>query len=332
MEHKNSRNVLVTGGTGFVGSHLVELLLRKGYSVNCLVRDPDRVRWLEGAAVRLVKGDCSDPRSLVPAVRDVSVVFHLAGLTKARRAREYYEVNHLGTKNILEVCGTHTPGLKKFILVSSLAAAGPGPDGRCLTEAGTPHPVSDYGRSKILAEEEAFRFRDRYPVVILRPSAVYGPRDRDIYELFHWASRGVTLTIAGEERFINPCYVEDLAEALLLAAEKETPSGSRYFVAEERTYSWSEFRRLLLSTGNVKARNLTVPYGLAYLIGAASELGGLVTGKAALTNRQKIREAAQQYWICDVMKIRKDLGFTARYPLEDGLTRTWAWYRENGWI
>ena len=332
MAQNNSGSVLVTGGTGFVGSHLVELLLRRGYEVACLVRDPSRLRWLNGLPVRTVRGDCSDSASLSRAVRGVSVVFHLAGLTKAKRTREYYEVNHLGTKNILDACGRHNSGLAKFILVSSLAAAGPSPDGRCITDRDAPRPVSDYGRSKLFAEEEALRYKDRFPVVILRPSAVYGPRDRDIYELFRWAARGVTLTIAGEERFINPCYVEDLAEAIFLAAKKETPSGSKYFVAEDKAYPWSEFRRLLLSTGGVKAKNLTIPYWLAYLIGAASELGGIITGRAALTNRQKVREAAQRYWVCDLGNIRNELGFTARHPLEEGLKRTWAWYREKGWL
>ncbi len=325
-------NVLVTGATGFVGSHLVELLLRKGYSVTCLVRDSRRLRWLEGLNADLVSGDCSDPASLARAVRGVSMVFHLAGLTKARRPREYYEVNHRGTKNILEACSRHAPGLTKFILVSSLAAAGPSPDGHRLTDRDTPRPVSDYGRSKLLAEEEALRCRDRFPVVILRPSAVYGPRDRDMYELFRWAAKGLTLELAGGERFINPCYVEDLAEAVLLAALQQVASGSIYFVAEDRTYSWTEFRQLLLSAGGVKARNLRIPYRLAYLIGAVSELGGLLAGKAALTNRQKIREAVQRYWICDLTKIRSDLGFTARHPLEDGLRATWAWYRKQGWL
>jgi nucleoside-diphosphate-sugar epimerase len=241
-------------------------------------------------------------------------------------------VNHLGTKNILEACSRHNPGLRKFILVSSLAAVGSSPDGRCLTDRDVPHPVSDYGRSKLLAEQETLRYRGRFPVVILRPSAVYGPRDRDMFELFRWAAKGLTIEMTGGERSINLCYVEDLAEAILLAAVKEVPSGNIYFVAEDRAYTWSEFRQLLLLTGGVKARNLKVPYWFAYLMGAASELAGLLGGKAALTNRQKVREAAQRYWICDLMKIRNDFGFTAKHPLEEGLRTTWAWYREHGWL
>jgi nucleoside-diphosphate-sugar epimerase len=332
MEQTGETRVLVTGGTGLVGSHLVELLLREGYAVTCLVRDPLQTHWLEGMNVDLVQGDCLKPESLVPAVRGVSIVFHLAGLTKAKHVRDYYLVNHLGTRNILEACARHNPAISKFVLVSSLAAAGPSPDGSPVKDTDVPRPVSDYGRSKLLAEGEALRYKNVLPVVILRPSAVYGPRDRDMYELFRWAARGLTLELTGGERYVNPCYVKDLAAALLLAAEKNTPNGGIYFVAEKRSYSWSEFRQALLSTGKVRALNIKVPYTAAYLIGLASELGSLFTSRPALTNRQKVREASQQYWTCDLSAIEHELGFKAAYSLQQGLEITWRWYRDNKWL
>jgi nucleoside-diphosphate-sugar epimerase len=332
MVLNNAEKVLVTGGTGFVGSHLVEALLSRGHEVTCLVRDPGRVRWLAGLPVRLIRGDCSIPESLPAAVEGASVVYHVAGLTKARKAREYYEVNQIGTRNLLDACARSTAGIGKFILVSSLAAAGPSSDGRPVTATDTPRPVSDYGRSKHLAEGEALRFRDRVPVVILRPSAVYGPRDRDMFELFRYAVKGLTLEISGGDRFINPCYVEDLVEAMLLSAHREAPSGSIYFVSEKRTYSWAEFSRTLLSTGGVRARNIKIPYWAAYGVALLTELGGMLSGTAPITNRQKVKEAVQKYWVCDVEKIERDLGFRAAYPLDRGLTATWRWYRENGWI
>ncbi len=332
MTQEGARRVLVTGGTGFVGSHLVERLLRKGYAVTCLVRDPLHLRWLEGLDVRLAHGDCTRPESLASAVQGVSVVFHCAGLTKATHAHDYYLVNHLGTKYLLEACARYNPDIEKFVLVSSQAAAGPSSDGRPVKDGDTPHPVSDYGKSKLLAENEVHGYKDRLPIVILRPSSVYGPRDVDVYELFRWASRGLTLEMTGGDRYLNLCYVEDLTAALLLSAENKTQSGSVYFVAENRPYSWSEFRDLLLATGGVKSRTIKIPYGAAYLIGLASEIGSLFTKRPALANRQKMREAAQRYWLCEVGKIESDLRFRAEYPLQKGLELTWQWYRKNKWL
>jgi nucleoside-diphosphate-sugar epimerase len=332
MTQGGARRVLVTGGTGFIGSHLVERLLRNGYDVTCLVKDPRQLRWLEGMEVRLIQGDCTQPESLAAALEGVSLVFHCAGVTKAKHIRDYYFVNHLGTKNLLEACARYNPDIEKFVLVSSQAAAGPSRDGRPVNDSTTPQPVSDYGRSKLLAENETRGYKDRFPVVILRPTSVYGPRDTDVFELFRWASRGLTLEMTGGDRYLNLCYVEDLTAALLLSAEQNTESGSIYFVAENRSYSWSEFRTLLLSTGGVKAHTIKLPYGAAYLLGIIAEIGSRFSVKPALLNRQKVREAAQRYWLCDTDKIENDLCFRAEYPLQKGLELTWKWYRKNSWL
>jgi nucleoside-diphosphate-sugar epimerase len=266
------------------------------------------------------------------ALQDVSLVFHCAGRTKAKHVRDYYCVNHHGTKNLLEACARYCPGIETFILVSSQAATGPAPYGRPVDDGSIPHPVSDYGKSKLLAENEVREYKDRLPVVILRPTTVYGPRDTDVFELFRWASRGLTLEMAGGERYLNLCYVEDLAAALLLAAECRTESGSAYFVAENRSYSWTEIRDLLLATGGVQARTIKLPYTAAYLFGLVAEIGRLFSERPALLNRQKVREAAQRYWLCDVSTIEHDLCFRAEYPLKKGLELTWKWYRKNSWL
>jgi len=332
MKHTVTSPVLVTGGTGFVGSHLVELLVSRGHEVTCLVRDPDNIRWLKGQKVRIVKGDCGDLGSLADAVKDAATVYHVAGLTKAARCRDYYAVNHIGTRNLLDACAQHGKNIQKFVLVSSLAAAGPAQADRPVKAADIPHPVSDYGRSKLLAEEETLKFRDRFPVVILRPSAVYGPRDTDVFELFRWAKKGFILDISGSERFLNWCYVKDLAEALLAAGERSVPSGSIYFVAEDRIHSIAGFQKVLQESGGVTAKVIKVPVWVGYLVGLVSEAAGLLSGKATIVNREKVLEATQQYWTCDLEPMRTDLGFQAAMPLEQGLALTWKWYRENGWI
>ena len=332
MKHTVTGSVLVTGGTGFVGSHLVELLVRRGHEVTCLVRDPGKLRWLKNQQVNIVQGDCGDRDSLAAAVKNAATVYHVAGLTKAARRRDYYKVNHIGTRNLLDACAQHGLNIRKFVLVSSLAAAGPAQAGRPVKATDTPHPVSDYGRSKLFAEEETLKYKDRFPVVIMRPSAVYGPRDADVFELFRWAAKGYILDMSGSERFLNWCYVKDLADALLMAGEQSVPSGSVYFVAEDRIHTMTGFQQALQASGGVTAKVIKVPVWAGYLIGLAAEAAGLLSGKATIINRQKVREAAQQYWTCDLDKIRADLGFRARMPLEQGLAATWNWYRENGWI
>ena len=332
MEKNASRTVLVTGGTGFVGSHLVELLLLRGYDVTCLARDPKRLRWLIGKNVRVVAGDCSEPASLVSAVQNASIVYHVAGLTKALRKGDYYAVNQVGTRNLLEACQRHNPALRKFVFVSSLAAAGPAQEGKPVTDRDSPHPVSDYGRSKLLAEEETRRFKDDFLVAIVRPSAVYGPRDTDVFELFKWAAKGIILDLRGGERYLSWCYVGDLAEALLLAGEKTVMSGSVYFAAEDRVYSTTEFHQALLRTGGVKARVISVPIWTGYAIGAVSEAAGFLSGRATIMSRQKVHEAVQRYWTCDLGKSSNELGYRSAVPLEQGLERTWKWYRGQGWL
>jgi nucleoside-diphosphate-sugar epimerase len=161
---------------------------------------------------------------------------------------------------------------------------------------------------------------------------VYGPRDTDVFELFTWASKGLILDLRGGERFLNWCYVEDLAEALLLAGERTVPSGSRYFVAEDRVYSTTEFHQALQRTGGVNAKVIKVPVWMGYAIGALSEAAGALRGKATIMSRQKVREAVQQYWTCDLGRSRSELGFSARVPLEQGLERTWKWYRDHDWV
>ncbi len=324
--------ILVTGGTGFIGSHLVELLLAKGFAVTCLVRDRSNLRWLSGRDIELTTGDCLQKETLADAVKNAGLIVHAAGLTKARRASEYYKVNHVGTRNILEACARHNPGIRKFVLISSLAAAGPGVNGRPVKESDPPCPVSDYGKSKLLAEQEALAYRDKFPVVIIRPPAVYGPRDRDMYELFRWARRGFLLEISGGERLLNFCYVGDLVNAIALALEKSARSGSIYCAAEERPYSWPDFKQALLAAGGVKARTIKIPYSAAYLIGLLSEAASLFASGPTILNRQKVREAVQRYWLCDTAAAKKDLGFETKYPLQQGLENTWRWYRDNNWL
>ena len=182
---------LVTGGTGFIGSHLTEALIRKGVQVRCLLRKTSDLKWLKGLPIEFVHGDCNDKTSLEKAVRGVDWVFHLAGVTKAIKEETYFEVNGLGTENLIHACLENNPRLQKFIYISSQAAAGPSRNGCNKKELDPCEPVSFYGRSKRVGEELVLTHAHELPVLILRPSAVYGPRDKDIFAFFKCLSRRI---------------------------------------------------------------------------------------------------------------------------------------------
>ena len=178
---------LITGSNGFIGSHLAERLLNHDYQVKCLVRKTSNLRWIKDLPVEVVYGDIADLNSLLPSVAGVDYVFHLSGALRANNENEFYRINQGGTKNLLEACRQQNPNLKRFVCVSTQAAAGPSIDGIPLTESDDPHPISIYGKSKQLGEQVVLEFQKFFPVTIIRPPIVYGPRDDDFLEAFEYA-------------------------------------------------------------------------------------------------------------------------------------------------
>jgi dihydroflavonol-4-reductase len=310
---------LVTGATGFIGSHVAEALVARGYEVTCLVRRTSDLRWLSNVAVRLVYGSVEDKESLLPAVEDQEYVFHCAGLTKAKRARDYFRVNTGGTENLLRACEERQIGLNRFVLVSSQAAVGPSGSRTPLVEDDPCRPITPYGRSKYEAEQLVRQAGERIGYCIVRPSAVYGPRDRDILFFFQMIQRGVILAIGGREHYLNLVYVDDLVRGILAAAEAPGAAGEAYFVTYARPYQWEEAARI-------------VARALGYAVALLAEGAGLLKRKAALLNRDKMRDIMQSYWLCSPEKIETQLGFRATVGLEEGAPITAHWYREHGWL
>ena len=329
--------VLVTGANGFIGSHLVEGLLARGERVRCLVRPTSDLRYLQpllrhetGDQVEWAYGDVNDPPSLRAACAGVRAVCHLAGVTKARDGDTYRRVNAEGTRHLLEACLAVAPHLERFVLFSSLAAAGPSPDGHPLDETAPPHPISFYGQSKLQAEAYVQEYEARLPVVILRPAPVYGPRDRDIYVYFKMAHRGLALVLP--DRRTSLIHVADLVELSWLALTKEQAIGQTYFAADGQTYEWTYLARVIAAALNRRPLYITVPdallSGLALLIRPLERFAR----RPLLLNTQKIREMQEHYWVCDVSKARRELGFIPRVPLEQGVRETARWYRKQGWL
>lgn len=323
---------LVTGGNGFVGSHLVEHLLNRGYDVTCLVRKTSDLSFLTGLELEYRYGDVTDIASLREALKGVDFVFHLAGLTKAKTREEYFRANALGTENLLSACFEVNPRIKKFVYVSSQAAVGPCEDFKPLDEDAECHPITDYGRSKLEGEKKILAFKDRIPVTIIRPPAVYGPRDKDILFFYRMVNKGVIPLFGFGESYISLIYVKDLARGIVLAAENPDSSGKTYFLADEKFYSWSEAGETIKKVLGVKAFKLRIPKFLLFTFAAFSEMIARLKAESALVNLQKARELSRKYWLCDVSKAKDEFGFSTEYDLERGAEETVKWYKEKGWI
>jgi len=318
----------VTGGNGFIGSHLVEALKRRGYSVTCLVRRTSNLDWLEGLDVKFVYGDCTEKETLYEAVEGADYVYHLAGVVRTLDRETFYRVNFLGTKNLLEVCNGMNRKIKRFIYLSSQAAIGPiNPknEGDC-------SPITDYGRSKLKGEMVVRSYSDRLPVLIVRAPAIYGPRDKDFYTYFKFLKRGLKPLLGNGKGHINIFYVGDLIDWMVLAAERESPSGEIYFFGDERSYSWEEAADKAAQALGVKAIKIKVPGWLVLAFSFFLDFFSEITQKPALINSQKAKEILHKGWFCDITKAKKDLGFRPRFSLDEGLRITAGWYKENGWL
>ena len=320
--------VLVTGGTGFLGSHLVDRLLENpDTEVYALVRNPAKARRIEGRdRLRLLKGDLSSvPR--LPS--DLSVVFHLAGLTKACKPSEYYTVNQAGTASFFHALAAET-GSPRVVHLSSLAAAGPSSPGRPVREDDEPRPVSPYGRSKLAGEREALAFKDRFPLVILRVAAVYGPRDEDFLEFFRWIRKGILPAYGRRRKTLSLCAAKDVVQAITLAAATEVRSGEIFNIAASKPATWDEVGETAARILGRKLVRVRIPAWAAFVIAAASTGAGRARGKPTALNLGKFKDMRPDHWEADVRKARELLGFEARTPLEEGLRETMDWYVRNG--
>lgn len=321
---------LVTGANGFVGSHLISRLLARGYRVRSLVRRSANLRWISTLPVELAYGDLADRESLRNAVEGVDIVFHTAGVIKANSLDGYLRANCVGTANIAEASAS--VGVKRFLHVSSLAAAGPTADGAPLTESAPCCPVSDYGLSKLRGEEEVRRLSDRLSFTIVRPPVVYGPRDEGVLEFFKLAAFGIVPSF-GERRYYSIIYVDDLVRGIVAAAESPEAAGGTYFIANDLPSELGEILGAIAdSLGKKSSIHLHIPIGLLSAIALFSEGVASALGSTTFINRQKAKEIAQKYWICSSAAAKRDFHFSQSVPLAEGLKTTADWYRKAGWL
>ena len=318
----------VTGGTGFVGSHLVEALLERGCEVRCLVRKEPK--WLDGLPVATVQGDLFDADVLREGMDGVDVVYHVAGVTRAPNREALDSVNVDGTLNVLDAA--NQARVRKVLVTSSIAAVGPSGN-HPLTEEAPLKPISNYGRSKAEMERQIEERSDGPPIVVVRPPSVYGPREADIFTLIKAADRQRILPIVGDGSVpqLDLVHVRDLVNGMIAAAESEASSGRAYFLGGPRSYSWDEIRAAIRGALGHGALSINVPRSLVGVSGAASEGIGKLLGKYPPLNREKAREA-KATWLVSSEKARADFGYEPSVSLEEGMSETIRWYRENGWL
>ena len=323
--------VLVTGASGFLGGHVAEALSNRGDRVRALVRKTSKRSHLERLPnVELFPGSMEDMDRLRQAVDGVDAVVHAAGLVKARSADEFFSVNVGGTSNLVEAC--RECGIKRFVLVSSLEASGPSADGRPVLVT-QEDPVTAYGRSKLAAEKVALSAKGDLRVVILRPGAIYGPRDREVLEVFKTIQRGLLPLVDGGAAKGVWVYATDCADACVRAIEADVPSGRVYFVEDGRgpidqRQMLADAERALGKRARLRA-NLPVPLFLAAAHGI--EALGRITNRPMMFTREKANMLLM-HWVCSSEATNTELGWTPAVSWEEGLSRAVKWYRDNNWL
>lgn len=327
----------VTGATGFVGSHLVEALLKDGHEVVCLVRDPAKAtRVLGERPVRMIVGNLFTSEALDQGCRRADLIVHVAGLIAARNPQEFHAVNAGATARLVETASRVAPELRRFIYVSSLSAAGPTRRGHPLSESEPPRPVSQYGRSK-LAGEDAVQ-SGGVPWTIVRPPTVYGPRDTETLRAFRFARFGVVPEYAEPDQELSFIHVEDLARAII-AATAPACEGRIYFACHPEIATWREAMTAIFAAARAALgkppgppRFVPIPAPLTvsilWLLGTAARLAG----RATLLSRDKAAELLAEAWTCTPAALTGDAGWRAAIDLQAGLPGTAQWYAHHGWL
>ncbi len=322
--------ILITGANGFVGYHLVEAALRKGMEVHAGVRGNSNTASLHSFPIHIVSLDYADKDRLRASFEreQYDYVIHAAGATKAGSETEYNQANALNTDILSAALDFCRP--EKFVFLSSLAAMGPTDYGtdQIIRLEDAPKPVTRYGRSKLYAEE-LLRGHKELPWIILRPTAVYGPREKDLFVMIKTLARGLETYIGRRRQMLSFVYVKDLAEVALQACVSEVQHQT-YHISDGAVYSRYEVSDIIKKILNRKTVALHVPEKTVRNIAGMMER---ISGKKTpLLNKDKIAELVAENWQCDIEPAQKDLAYQPKYLLREGMKETINWYRDNKWI
>jgi nucleoside-diphosphate-sugar epimerase len=319
---------LVTGATGFVGSHLTEALRRRGDDVTALARSASKAAALAPLGVRVVAGDLHDGAALQRAVEGQDVVYHVAGVVAARSEADFLAANRDGTRNLAEAA--ERAGVGRLVFVSSMAAAGPTIKGRPLRGDEPPHPVTQYGRSKLAAEGVVTGSRLAW--TIIRPPMVYGPRDQEVLKVFRLARLGLAPVLGDGTQELSAVHGADLADALVAAGTTAAAAGHMYYACHPEVFTGAE---MALAVGRAMGRRLAViriPAAIGRGVLRVTEAAARLVGQTTILTADKANEFFQPAWTADPEALARDTGWRATRNLETGLAETYAWYRAAGWL
>jgi nucleoside-diphosphate-sugar epimerase len=329
MENKLA---LVTGGTGFIGSHLVDLLLSKGYQVRCITRKTSSLKWLEGKNLEIFDCGLTDVEKLMKAIDGVDYIFHVAGVVKSKKPEGYFKGNVDATKTLLEAASGFTSKLKNIMVVSSLTAVGPSKDGNPVDETTPCNPITTYGRSKLAQEKICYTFMNRLPITICRVPAVYGERDTETFVFFKTMNNRLMTLIGFDKKLVSLIHVWDLVNGFMIAAESEKSSGQTYFISSEEFYTWSEIGKVTEKALRKKTLKVRVPHTVVYSLASIAQLLSYFSTQPATLNLEKAKDIVQSNWICSPQKAVKELGYSQRISISDGVERTVNWYKQMRWM
>ena len=323
--------VLLTGANGFVGSHILDSLLAGRIPTTVLLRPSSERRFLKEhlPSLEVRSGSITDLQTLKQALTGITHVIHCAGATKAVRASGFFESNQLGTRNLVEAINDQ-PEVQRFIHISSLAVSGPATAANPATESGPPRPISIYGESKLAAEVEV-RERSRVPATIIRPPAVYGPRDQGFLPLFKAVNRHL-LPRPSSKQALSLVFVRDLAAAVVACLANPLAAGRTYFVASREIVTVRAMGEAIASQLGHWTVPCPLPTFALWPLCLAQEIITHVTGKPRLLNLRKFAELRAPGWVCDPSLLKTELGFECSTPLKQGVAETMNWYFEQKWL
>lgn len=324
--------VLVTGATGFIGSHLVDLLLSRGCEVHCVVRKTSDLRWLDRKRVHLITVDLNQPGVLDRYLERFDFVFHCAGLTKAKSQQEYFRTNAKACTHLYESCVARGKRLQAVVHLSSLAAVGPGTQERPVDENTACEPLTFYGKSKLAGESIAEKFTSSLPINILRPPVVYGPREKNFLNYLKAAHRGWLFKVGKARKTLSLIHVHDLVRGMVEATNHSVPEKNIFFLTDGQVYSWEEVAETVTRILNIQIKTLVISESTLKFIAVICETVARFGPNAPLLDRQRVIDMCQNSWTADTNKFFNCYEFQPQYDLYKGLSETLEWYRKHQWL